>query len=327
MRKLLKPSIKAARGSCWSSTKQTLKPEGTNLDQITAALEEDSDLLELVVSKLPPEHRRRLVITGGAIEWFGKDHVAKEIERADFDNDHVISPKDFDHWFTSALKRRSIEQRSSTNGASGPSDAAFPSEAIPFVSLCLIALEAGLPFVGFGFLDNATMILSGDMIDHTLGFYLNLSVMASAAMGNIVSGVMGMQVHGLVEKAVQKLDLKIPTLSETQRKSRAVFLAGHIGGTIGIMLGLTLGMLPLLFISAEDETRKSDHQTFVKWDANRDGVLEESELRLGLQDLGFSVDSHSVLEFIRHHSRGDTLDFNAFHMLCNELRSHQPRPQ
>lgn len=90
-----------------------------------------------------------------------------------------------------------------------PKDASY----VPMSSLLIVGIEAGLPFVGFGLFDNATMILAGDAIDGSVGFYLNCSVLASAAMGNICSGLFGIQVHGLIDRAVQKLFHRLPTLS------------------------------------------------------------------------------------------------------------------
>ncbi|KEG14268.1 hypothetical protein DQ04_00541000, partial [Trypanosoma grayi] len=159
------------------------------------------------------------IVAGGAMEWFGKDSAASEMERADADKDLRISPKDFDHWLESALRRRYGEDQARRQEAgSGEGDA-----NVPFLTLVWIAFEAGLPFVGFGFLDNAVMILAGDAIDSTVGLYLNCSVLACAAMGNIFSGVLGMQVHGVIDKAVQKLNFKAPVLTESQMKGRRVF--------------------------------------------------------------------------------------------------------
>lgn len=270
-----------------------------DLQKLVAGMERDPELIRMVVNNMSPESRRRLVLTGGAYEWFGKDSIASEMQRADVENDHKICPKDFDNWFEGALRRKTAQAQQKAGGATtasgseaskassakesaketdakqdesgnraqggdASSNSSSNSAKIGFGALLLVALEAGLPFVGFGFLDNATMILAGDAIDRTVGFYLNCSVMASAAMGNVVSGCMGMQVHGFVEKLVQRLNLPIPPLTVAQRRSQRVFLAGHIGGTIGIATGLTLGLVPLLFITDEDE--KADQRVFHSMD-------------------------------------------------------------
>lgn len=46
-----------------------------------------------------------------------------------------------------------------------------------------------IPFIGFGFLDNAIMIMAGEYIDQSLGTFFCISTMAAAALGNIISGL------------------------------------------------------------------------------------------------------------------------------------------
>jgi hypothetical protein len=300
-------------------------PTKEEIDRLVAALEADDALLEGIVSNLQPDTRRHLAVVGGAMEWFGKDSVAMEMERADPDKDRLISPKDFDNWFSYALKRKADEAAAIAGSAPGQPCEKTSDAQVPLAALLIIALEAGLPFVGFGFLDNATMILAGDAIDHTVGFYLNCSVMASAAMGNVVSGVCGMQVHGLVEKAVHRLNLNIPILTEEQRKGRRVFLAGHMGGTFGIMIGLTLGMLPLLVIHTDAEA-KTDVAVFKKWDVNKSNSLDPGELVSGLREIGFGVDEVMVNRVIKHYSDTGKLNCEQFRALCIDLRQHRHAP-
>ncbi|KAG8343884.1 hypothetical protein TRVL_05294 [Trypanosoma vivax] len=211
--------------------------------QLAQGLESDPELLVNMLRSLDPQSRRRLIVAGGAMEWFGKESVVSEVQRADADKDRFISPKDFDHWLGSALRRRQKEKCLTEVNDDGTD--------VPCRTLVWVAFVAGLPFVGFGFLDNALMILAGDMINSTVGMYLNCSVQACAAMGNTFSGVLGMQFHGVIDKAVQNINVKVPSLTERQMKSGRVFFAGHIGGTIGITMGLLLGMLPLLVIDAK----------------------------------------------------------------------------
>ena len=45
--------------------------------------------------------------------------------------------------------------------------------------------------VGFGFADNAIMIVAGDRIDATLGVRLGFSTLAAAGLGNLISDVAG----------------------------------------------------------------------------------------------------------------------------------------
>ncbi|KAG5465278.1 hypothetical protein LSCM4_00733 [Leishmania orientalis] len=307
------------------------------LQRIAQLIENDPRILMEVVASLDPQSRRRLVVTGGAMEWFGKESAAQEVEKADADKDRQISPKDFDHWFESALKRRQEEQKkrategkpatSPDSGTSETTNKAFStspaSKSVPLAALFMIALEAGLPFVGFGFLDNATMILAGDMIDGSLGFYLNCSVLASAAMGNVCSGMLGMQLHGLIDQAVQKLNFNTPVLTEEQMKDRRVFLAGHFGGTFGIMLGLILGMLPLLFLDG-DTNEKSDYAMFQRWDINNSGFVELPEFEKVLRELGLHQIEVRAKNLIDKYGENNRVNFEQFSQIKADLRDGKP---
>ena len=45
------------------------------------------------------------------------------------------------------------------------------------------ALYSGIPFLGFGFLDNTIMLCAGEYIDVTLGSVLGISTLTAAALG------------------------------------------------------------------------------------------------------------------------------------------------
>ncbi|EPY41646.1 hypothetical protein AGDE_02278 [Angomonas deanei] len=309
------------------------------LDKIIHLMERDPLILMEVVAHLKPEDRRRLIVAGGAVEWFGKDSAEREVRAADQDNDRQISPKDFDHWFENAQRRKQEEKKKKAaeeaeqkekKGVEATAESTTTSTktkvitgAVPFAALCLIGLEAGLPFVGFGFLDNATMILAGDFIDGTLGFYLNCSVLASAAMGNVCSGMLGMQVHGLIDKAVQKLNFNTPVLTDEQMKDRRVFFAGHLGGTIGIMIGLTLGMLPLLFMD-NDTNEKTDYAMFQRWDINNSGFVEKAELEKVLVELGLSETETKATLLMKKYGQNNRVNFEQFCDFKDDLREGKP---
>lgn len=165
----------------------------------------------------------------------------KHLSDADADADNRISERDYYAWVQRVVAKR---------------------ESVPTSALIRLALYAACPFVAFGFMDNCVMLVSGDYIEGTIGERFRLTTMAAAALGGIVSGTFGMQIHGIAEKVIEKVGLQPPTLTATQMKHPHVFRAGHAGGTIGIVTGLTLGMLPLLFI--EPEHNKRDEQQFLE---------------------------------------------------------------
>lgn len=370
------------------------------VNQVVTLLENDPRILMEVITQLNPENRRRLVVAGGAMEWFGAESAAQEVERADIDKDRQISPKDFDHWFQNALKRKMEQQKrkvasteagttagnlssASLNSPLSSVTAGTPAAArqeTPFSSpsrvssnasshvvstqmdscstisssapsltdkdtnkripllpqksventvtstpplriLIFVAMEAALPFVGFGFLDNAAMILAGDAIDNTLGFYLNCSVLASAAMGNVCSGLLGMQVHGLIEKAVRRVFPFAPVLTIEMMRHPRVFLAGHIGGTIGILIGLLLGMLPLLFLdTSSSDVEKSDYAIFQKMDGNNNGFVELAEFVKCLEELGVKGARERAQDLLSRFGDGSKITFEEFAKFRSELR-------
>lgn len=50
----------------------------------------------------------------------------------------------------------------------------------------LLALTYGVPFVGFGFCDNAVMLICSDYLDTQFHHVLGLSTLAAAGLGNCV---------------------------------------------------------------------------------------------------------------------------------------------
>ncbi|NWT51833.1 TMM65 protein, partial [Hylia prasina] len=116
-----------------------------------------------------------------------------------------------------------------------------------------------LPFVGFGFLDNAIMIAAGTQIELSIGVVLGISTMAgkeanlTAALGNLVSDLAGLGLAGYVEALASRLGLSIPDLTPKQADMWQTRLSAHLGKAIGVTIGCILGMFPLLFFGEEEE--------------------------------------------------------------------------
>ncbi|XP_014113239.1 PREDICTED: transmembrane protein 65 isoform X2 [Pseudopodoces humilis] len=90
-----------------------------------------------------------------------------------------------------------------------------------------------LPFVGFGFLDNAIMIAAGTQIELSIGVVLGISTMAAAALGNLVSDLAGLGLAGYVEALASRLGLSIPDLTPKQADMWQTRLSAHL--VMGIM--------------------------------------------------------------------------------------------
>ena len=127
-----------------------------------------------------------------------------------------------------------------------------------------LALLASAPMVGFGFMDNAVMIVCGDFIDATMCFKFGFTTMCAAAIGNIFSDVVGIYSAGPIESALRNLNIKGPGLTPKQMKLRSVLVAKYTGSAIGIAVGCFLGMVPLLWpedarLWASRQARDGEH--------------------------------------------------------------------
>lgn len=119
-----------------------------------------------------------------------------------------------------------------------------------------VLFHNAIPFIGFGFLDNAIMIAAGTQIELSIGVTLGISTMAAAALGNLVSDLAGLGLAGYVEALASKLGMQGPDLTPKQVDMWQTRLSSHMGKAIGVSIGCILGMFPLLFLSDDDEKEK-----------------------------------------------------------------------
>lgn len=161
--------------------------------------------------------------------------------------------------------------------------AQFEAEAEPTPStrdLMKLGLVNALPFIGFGFLDNFTMIIAGDYIEHTLGLFMCISTMAAAALGNTISDVIGIGSAFYVEKLAEMSGVRPPKLTPIQLEMKASRRAANMGRVWGITIGCLLGMCPLLFMKDEDkdgDKKKTDKDNNNGQTATPEVVLESSK--------------------------------------------------
>jgi len=94
------------------------------------------------------------------------------------------------------------------------------SAKVTGAQLYRIFLFNGLPFIGFGILDNGIMIAAGEYIDITIGVTLGISTMAAAALGNLVSDVCGIGMAGYVELFVARFGVTPIELTAEQTLSQ-----------------------------------------------------------------------------------------------------------
>lgn len=128
--------------------------------------------------------------------------------------------------------------------------------AVSSAQIRYILLHNAVPFVGFGFLDNAIMIAAGTQIEVSIGVTLGISTMAAAALGNLVSDLAGLGLAGYVEALASRLGMQGPELTPRQADMWQTRVSAHLGKAIGVTIGCILGMFPLLFLSDDDEEKK-----------------------------------------------------------------------
>lgn len=121
--------------------------------------------------------------------------------------------------------------------------------------LRMLGLASGLPFVGFGFLDNFLMILFGDWIDSTLCVAFSFSTMAAAAIGNTFSDVIGIFAGGFVENWAIKCGIEEREMTYEQKLLLTSKIWQYGGQCIGIVIGCALGACPLLWLDPEGAAR------------------------------------------------------------------------
>uniref|UniRef100_A0A336L7J5 CSON005009 protein n=1 Tax=Culicoides sonorensis TaxID=179676 RepID=A0A336L7J5_CULSO len=134
---------------------------------------------------------------------------------------------------------------------------AFESTPQPSTNdLMKLVVINSLPFIGFGFLDNFTMIIAGDYIEHSIGCVITISTMAAAALGNTISDVLGIGSAYYVERIAEKVGIRAPDLTPIQLEMSSCRRASNIGRILGITIGCLLGMCPLLFINSDEKAEK-----------------------------------------------------------------------
>ncbi|XP_077023718.1 transmembrane protein 65 isoform X3 [Tamandua tetradactyla] len=123
-----------------------------------------------------------------------------------------------------------------------------------------VFIHNAIPFVGFGFLDNAIMIVAGTHIEMSIGIILGISTMAAAALGNLVSDLAGLGLAGYVEALASRLGLSIPDLTPKQVDMWQTRVSAHLGKAVGVAIGCILGMFPLLFFGGGEEDEKLEKE-------------------------------------------------------------------
>ena len=170
-----------------------------DVKELIATMETSRAVQEAFVLSLSDNARRSISIIGASAEDASRANAAAldaVLDTADSDHDGSISRREFSEWIT-------LQSHAGTDG--GGSDAGSAGgdeeEALPPTNrqIVLLGASVSIPMIGFGFMDNFIMIIAGDAIDASIGTYFGLTMMASAALGNLVSDVMGIGLGDVVD--------------------------------------------------------------------------------------------------------------------------------
>eukprot|EP00005_Dracoamoeba_jomungandri_P012204 CAMPEP_0174267462 /NCGR_PEP_ID=MMETSP0439-20130205/33681_1 /TAXON_ID=0 /ORGANISM="Stereomyxa ramosa, Strain Chinc5" /LENGTH=199 /DNA_ID=CAMNT_0015354969 /DNA_START=396 /DNA_END=995 /DNA_ORIENTATION=- len=179
-----------------------------------------------------------------------KELADQEFRKADGDGNSVITREEFRRWL---VRTHLISLKSKPE----PAHIAYKKTVgkIPTAptkrQLYYHCLRSGMPFIGFGFLDNVIMIVAGETLESTLGPTLGISTMAAAGLGNMISDAAGLGFGGTIEVLADKMGLPQTGLTAEQLELRISKMVYHISCLVGIMTGCLLGMFPLLFYDHE----------------------------------------------------------------------------
>ena len=178
-----------------------------------------------------------------------------------------------------AAAQKAFDGSSSSEALGAAETDAKAEELVPEPSrrdLQLVAINQAIPFVGFGIMDNAILILAGDAIDNSLGVMFGISTLCAAALGNIISDVAGVGLGTVIEDFCARLGIPQPNLTQAQRQLRSVRFTNQFGCAFGLIIGCVIGMFPLLFLDVEKAEMAKDEQHLD--DMFKDMVTEAKEL-------------------------------------------------
>ena len=166
----------------------------------------------------------------------------------DTNNDNKLTRGEF-----KILMSRMLHPRRGEGDAAG--DGAASTSLTNDVLMATFVAQA-IPFIGFGFMDNAIMILAGEYIEMKIGAAFALSTMAAAGLGNLISDIAGVGVSNHIEVMAERMGFRTPELTKAQQNTTGARMAKVLGAVIGITVGCLIGMFPLLFFDRDKEEEK-----------------------------------------------------------------------
>lgn len=163
-------------------------------------------------------------------------------------------------WVSSTRSTRSSMEMTESSLATATTVAGSSSIPRPTSrQLYIVAMQAAIPMVGFGFMDNFLMLWFGEAIDCTLGAAFCLSTLAAAGLGNTLSDLAGVVTGDFLEAIAARVSLPQHALTAAQRSLKLTRYWSALGGCVGITIGCLLGMccLPFMDTDKADKAKQS----------------------------------------------------------------------
>jgi hypothetical protein len=101
-------------------------------------------------------------------------------------------------------------------------------------------------------------VCAGESIEMYMGMFFTISTMCAAALGNMVSDVLGIGLAGYISVLAKRMGVRDPLLTPNQLNMRVVRFASSGGAAFGVTIGCTIGMFPLLFFKDDEDEEKSE---------------------------------------------------------------------
>jgi hypothetical protein len=146
----------------------------------------------------------------------------------------------------SLSKTRGAPRWNSSTGVVEHADAAPTRQ-----QLWAVFVQAAVPMVGFGFMDQTVMLQAGHAIDCTIGVTFGLSTLTAAAFGQVCSDASGVLFGGTLESLANRAGLPQAGLSVVQRSLPIIKQTKLAGSFVGVILGCTLGLFNLFLIDTD----------------------------------------------------------------------------
>ena len=278
------------------------------------------------VHQLPGEARRSLIASLILMEEKEQGHSFNAntiFKTVDTNNDGVLNEEEFERWINSRSWFGSAGKDSIAEELKIELDKEVRNSKKDITNQQLLALsiQVAIPFVGFGFLDNAIMITAGNTIENSIGVVLGLSTLAAAGLGNLLSDVAGIGLGNSIEAASHKLGLPDPKLTRTQATTSKVRWVRSIASAIGIAIGCIFGMFPLLFVQSKEEERL--RRIFAAIDSNGNGEIDFNELQVALEEMGIKMKPKKLVKFFQFIDvdNNGVINFEEFCYLVEHLKA------